>query len=226
MSAYRVVVIPIFGHDKLGTVVPYLAQQKGAFDEVQLWINTLSADSVSRCRATALAWPWVTVVPPASAVGGATVLASFYDQCRAPDAVYVQLHEDVVWLSDAFVDAMCAACDAAPDATCHAPAINHPGLALSPDAALRAHRDFLRGKTPVASAAGPATPATPPACAWKGSADRNGPRVVVDRGWCSFLCTPAQRTAVERSEVVQGYAAMAPPTVDAVAAYARGRAAL
>lgn len=225
---YRVVIIPIFGHDKLDIIVPYLVQQKDAFDELRMWINTLNVDSVNRCRAAARTWPWMSVVFPSSPVVGATVLASFYDTCSASDATYLQIHEDVVWLDEGFVETLCATCEASSYAVLHASAINHPSFALESDDVLRVHHDFLasRRPPPVQPSIVP-TEATvfPCACVWMGSADRAGARAVAGLAWCSFLCTTRQRLTVERSDVPNGYASIA-PAVATSAAYSRGRPAV
>ena len=99
---YRIIVIPVTGHDKLDTIVPYLAKQRSAFDEVQLWMNTLDVASFGRCNQAAAVVNWISLVPTTVPINGVDSIYAFYKSCTAPDAAYLQLNQDIVWIEDGF----------------------------------------------------------------------------------------------------------------------------
>lgn len=69
-------------------------------DRWDLWANTTNEDDLDWMRCLELVEPRVRVVKPTWPVKGNDSIAKFYEFAADPDAVYVRLDDDVVWIDD------------------------------------------------------------------------------------------------------------------------------
>lgn len=102
----RIVVTPAGRRRYLTLLAGHLAAQRDDFDEWHLWLNTLDADDIEWCKAFCEATPWAKLVEaPDSAPGeGNYNIHRFFPGAASPDAVYVRLDDDVVWLQPGFLE--------------------------------------------------------------------------------------------------------------------------
>lgn len=101
----RIVVTPAGRQRYLELLVRHLASQKTDFDEWQLWMNTTEVADIEFGESLAARYDWITTVyiPAYGPQTNRNICKFFPGQAADPDAVYVRLDDDVVWLSPTFL---------------------------------------------------------------------------------------------------------------------------
>lgn len=84
--------------------------EKEGFQEWRLWINTCDKEDQIYCHRLAERHPdWITLQhlsPDQGRPRGNASIRFFFRECCDPDAVYLRLDDDIVWMQTGFVHAM------------------------------------------------------------------------------------------------------------------------
>jgi hypothetical protein len=104
----RVVVTPAGRRRYIRLLFAHLACQVDEFDLWQVWVNTNVLTDLAWFRGVAAAYPWVELV---ELPGGVTSVSNlninrFFPSAADPEALYLRLDDDVVWLEPGFVRTM------------------------------------------------------------------------------------------------------------------------
>jgi len=105
----RIVVTPAGRRRYLELLFKHLAAQKSDFDEWQLWMNTSQVADIGFAERLAARHDWITTVylPAYGPTETNYNIHKFFPgQAADPEAVYVRLDDDVVWLDPAFLKTM------------------------------------------------------------------------------------------------------------------------
>lgn len=140
----RVIVTPVTQAKLAQLLCAYLADQKQAFDEWHLWINTEDAKELEGIASLASSCDWITCVAPegSNPQAGRLNLWRFHAGCTEAGSAYLRLDEDIVWLHPAFVQTLFEFRESSPAFLVHANVVNnaflarvHERLGLVPSAA-------------------------------------------------------------------------------------------
>lgn len=104
----RIVVTPAGREPYLRLLHKCLMSQRDDFDEWHLWMNTSVPEDVAYCQRLVLEHPeFIKAVQlPQELAPGASSISWFYRGCTDPDAMYMKVDDDVVWMEPGFVGAM------------------------------------------------------------------------------------------------------------------------
>lgn len=102
-----IVVTPAGRRRYMELLYRHLAAQRADFDHWQIWLNTRDAADVQYFLGLQQKHPdWIRCVPCPVPVDGTGTICHFFRACTDPDAVYIRLDDDVVWLEPGFVRRM------------------------------------------------------------------------------------------------------------------------
>jgi hypothetical protein len=106
----RIVVTPAGRRAYMDLLAANLEAQRAAFDEWHLWLNTADAADVAFCKELSAQKDWVKTIELPNGIvpsgDGCSIHHFFPIDARDPDALYIRIDDDVVWLSNGFVGAM------------------------------------------------------------------------------------------------------------------------
>lgn len=113
----KIIVTPAGRQRYVEVLVQHLMSQKAAFEEWHIWCNTNVVSDIEYFRSLATQYPWIRCVEIPSLQKVPVTSANihkFFQFAQDPEAVYIRLDDDIVWLSPTFVADFFAAREADP----------------------------------------------------------------------------------------------------------------
>lgn len=100
----RIIVTPAGRRRYMELLAGHLKAQRSSFDEWHIWLNTHDAEDIAFCRAQDAV---VVEAPGSDPSEGSANIHRFFpiDSCE-PDALYLRLDDDVVWMEPGFIDSI------------------------------------------------------------------------------------------------------------------------
>jgi hypothetical protein len=97
----KIIVTPAGRERYLKTLKKYIEREKGTFDEWHLWLNTNVQSDIDYCNSIENDWIKIQRLPNINTVSSMNI-HKFFQFAKDPDAVYIRLDDDIVFLEPGF----------------------------------------------------------------------------------------------------------------------------